>query len=509
MGDRWGRFTFVPYERLQGTSLPGWVGTYEVVDAEDAWRPEDLLVALLRDPEGRLRASLSIDIPDDGRRPGPERRAELERFAAQAERAVVSALERARLADQLRLAESARDVLRHASTELDAASVLERTGDALLASTGSAGLFLRAFTLDGGSELTAHTDGTMPAPSPTTAGTAERTGRRLWQRQQAGIVYHDELVNLEQDEVHPSFAEYLRRSGIESLLVVPLGVGDECVGALTYARRMPARWTSAEVAYAFGVGTDLGQLLFNARAYEHEQRLAEELRVVDDYKNRLITTVTRELRRPLSAIVEDLDLLGRDPLPGFARRALDTMERASERMVRLVGDLMLLSHVADPGNELSAGPVDLGPIVREVSELTEVAARERDLTLRVRTPAFTPVLALGNAVELDRVVVNLVNNAVKYTQSGGTITITLREADESGMVELIVADDGIGISAEDLPHLFREFFRSGSAVALGRPGTGLGLAIVDRIVRRHGGRVEVASELGAGSTFRVLLPAGA
>jgi signal transduction histidine kinase len=119
------------------------------------------------------------------------------------------------------------------------------------------------------------------------------------------------------------------------------------------------------------------------------------------------------------------------------------------------------------------------------------------------------VVALGNAVELDRVVVNLVNNAVKYTQSGGTITITLREADESGMVELIVADDGIGIAADDLPRLFREFFRSGNAVALGRPGTGLGLAIVDRIVRRHGGRVEVESEIGAGSTFRVLLPTGA
>jgi signal transduction histidine kinase len=176
-------------------------------------------------------------------------------------------------------------------------------------------------------------------------------------------------------------------------------------------------------------------------------------------------------------------------------------------MVRLVEDLMLLTRVADPGNELATAPVDLVPIVREVSELTEVAARERDLTLRVRTPAFTPVMALGNAVDLDRVVVNLVNNAVKYTQSGGTITITLREADDAGMVELTVADDGIGIAADELPQLVTEFFRSSRAVALGRPGTGLGLAIVDRIVRRHCGRIEVESEVGAGSTFRVLLPA--
>ena len=509
MGDRWGRFTFVPHERLQGTGLPGWIGSYDVVDTEDPWHPEDLLVALLDDPEGRLRAILAIDMPADGRRPDPERRAVLERFAAQAERAVVSALERARLADQLRLAESARDVIRHASSELDITSVLERAADALLASVEGSGLSFRAFTDDGTSLAVARTDGT-PLPSPDgSEAIAMRNSSELWRRQQVGILYPDELVNLEGDEDNRAVQQLLRDTATASLLVVPLGVGDECLGSLTFARRIATRWTSAEMTYTFGLGTELGQLVFNARAYQREQRLAEELRALDDYKNRLITTVTRELRRPLSAIVEDLDLIGRRPLPEFPRRALDTMERTSERMVRLVGDLMLLSHVADPGNELAAGPVDLVPIVREVSELTEVAARERDLLLRVRTPAFTPVVALGNAVELDRVVVNLVNNAVKYTQSGGTITITLREADEPGMVELIVADDGIGISADDLPRLFREFFRSGSAVALGRPGTGLGLAIVDRIVRRHGGRVEVESELGIGSTFRVLLPAGA
>jgi signal transduction histidine kinase len=262
------------------------------------------------------------------------------------------------------------------------------------------------------------------------------------------------------------------------------------------------------MAYAFDLGGDLGQLLFNARAFDREQRLARELRALDDYKNRLITTVTQELRRPLSAIVADLETLGGEPLPVYARRALDTMDRTSERMVRLVEDLMLLSRVADPENELSRGPVDLLPIVRDVSELTEVAARERDLTLRVRTPAFTPVVALGNAVELDRVVVNLVNNAVKYTHTGGTITTTLRPVEGQDMVELVVTDDGIGISAEDQQKLFTEFFRSTNPVALARPGTGLGLAIVDRIVRRHGGRIEVESELGVGTTFRVLLPAG-
>ena len=510
MGDRWGRFTFVPHERLQGSGLPGWVGDYAVLDTEDAWHPEDLLVALLRDSEGRLRASLAIDVPVDGLRPGPERRDELERFAAQAERAVVSALERARLADQLRLADYAREVVRRASSDLDVSLVLERAGEALLASTGSSGLYLRAFTIDGRTVVTARTNGAAPLPRrPRTGAIAERGARKLWRRQQVGVVYHDELVNLDDDEDNRTVQGYIRDSRTGSLLLVPLGVGDECVGALTFVRdTLAPRWTAAEMSYAFDLGGDLGQLLFNARAFDREQRLARELRALDDYKNRLITTVTQELRRPLSAIVDDLETLGREPLPVYARRALDTMDRASERMVRLVEDLMLLSRVADPENELSKGPVDLLPIVRDVSELTEVAARERDLTLRVRTPAFTPVVALGNAVELDRVVVNLINNAVKYTHTGGTITTTLRPVEGQDMVELVVTDDGIGISAEDQQKLFTEFFRSTNPVALARPGTGLGLAIVDRIVRRHGGRIEVESELGVGTTFRVLLPAG-
>jgi signal transduction histidine kinase len=508
-GDRWGRFTFVPHERLQGSGLPGWVGDYDVLDVEDAWHPEDLLVALLSDSDGRLRATLSIDVPADGLRPGPERRDELERFAAQAERAVVSALERARLADQLRLADYAREVIRRASSDLDVSLVLERAGDALLASTGSTGLFLRAFTNAGRTVVMTRTDGAPLPRRPRSGAIVERNSRKLWRRQEVGIVYPDELVHLDDDEDNRAVQGYIRGSRTGSLLLVPLGVGDECVGALTFVRDASApRWTAAETAYAFDLGGDLGQLLFNARAYEREQRLAHELQALDDYKNRLIRTVTQELRRPLSAIVDDLEVISREPLPTYARRALDTMERTSERMVRLVEDLMLLSRVADPETSLPKAPVDLLPIVRDVSELTELAARERDLTLRVKTPAFTPVVALGNAVELDRVVVNLVNNAVKYTHTGGNITITLRPVDGQDMVELVVADDGIGISADDQQHLFTEFFRSTNPAALARPGTGLGLVIVDRIVRRHGGRIEVESELGVGTTFRVLLPAG-
>jgi signal transduction histidine kinase len=520
-GDCWGRFTFVPaprrrtpaaYPGVPPASLAGprpeAGGHADVPD--DEWQPGDLLVARLRDGDGELRATLRIDKPVDNRRPCPERRPVLERFAAQVERAVVSALERARLVDQVRLVEATREVVRQASRSIDLQDVLERTGEAIVTAYNAEGAWLRLYGPEGDSVVVSQAIDHPLRHGVPDSGIARRTAHKLWARQQVGIVHVDGFVNVDEDEDNLAVQQHLRASGTGSAMLVPLGSGQDCLGSLTLTRAGTARWTSAEMSSAFALGSELGQLLLNARAFQHEQEVAAELRAVDAYKNQLISTVTRELRRPLSAIVDDLEALRGQPLSAYAGQALDAMERTTGRMVRLVEDLMLLSRVVDPENPLQPSPVDLTPIVRDVSELSQVAARERDLTLRLRTPAFQPVVALGDAAELDRVVINLVGNAVKYTQDGGTVTVTLRNTDDEGrdMVELIVADDGIGISSEDQERLFTEFFRSTNPAALVRPGTGLGLTIVDRIVRRHGGRVELFSTVGVGTTVRVLLPAG-
>jgi len=509
-GETWERFTFVPAERRQTREVePAGADRVDGADPADRWLPGDLLLARLHDHAGELQGILAIDEPEDERRPDLERRAVLERFAALAERAIVSALERARLVHQVRLVDATRDVVRQASSSIGLQDVLERTGQALLASYGSVGVWLRLFGADEGTVISSAFDGPPLDRALGADEIAERSARELWRRQQVGVLSADELVNFESDEDLRRVQASVRELGIGSLLLAPLGVGDECLGSLTVARSPSApRWTAVEMSSAFALGGDLGQLLFDARAYEREQHVAEELRALDAYKNQLITNVTGELRRPLSAIVDDLDAIRGESLSTYARHALAAMDRTTARMVGLVEDLMLLSRVTDPDNRLKPEPVDLAPIVREVVELCEVASRERDVTLRVETPAGTPVTALGDAAELDRVVFNLVSNAVKYAGDGGTVTVALGRTrdDGTGLVELAVVDDGIGISPEDLDRLFTEFFRSTNPAALARPGTGLGLTIVDRIVRRHGGRIEVDSTVGIGTTFRVLLP---
>jgi signal transduction histidine kinase len=173
-------------------------------------------------------------------------------------------------------------------------------------------------------------------------------------------------------------------------------------------------------------------------------------------------------------------------------------------MARVVDDLLLLARVGDPDNRVDPRPVDLRAIVDDVVDLTAVAAGQRRLTVRVHAPE-QPVMALGDPVELDRLVANLVSNALKYTPEDRNVTVCL--AQRGSEVELVCRDEGIGISESDREHLFTEFFRSSDPRAMAQPGTGLGLAIVARIVERHRGRIEVESELGVGSTFKVLVPA--
>ena len=148
-------------------------------------------------------------------------------------------------------------------------------------------------------------------------------------------------------------------------------------------------------------------------------------------------------------------------------------------------------------------PVDLAAVLDEVIEDERMRAAHQGVTVETSSCDSDAVVS-GDPDLLVRLFGNLVNNAVKYSRTDGRVDLSLeRTGDE---VVFTCTDDGVGISAEDQQHLFTEFFRSTNPDALARPGTGLGLAIVARIVTRHGGRIDVDSELGRGTTFRVMLP---
>jgi signal transduction histidine kinase len=179
---------------------------------------------------------------------------------------------------------------------------------------------------------------------------------------------------------------------------------------------------------------------------------------------------------------------------------------------RALRRLRLLQSLVDDLLDLAAGKVSLRdaerravtlqPIVTDVSSRFEARAREKGLALEVEIPG-TPLQVWCDPADLDRILTNLVSNGVKYTSAG---KVSVRLAALEGQARLEVADTGIGIAASALPHVFEEFYRAPNARAVEEAGTGLGLAIVKDLVERYGGRAQVESVEGKGTTFTITLP---
>lgn len=212
------------------------------------------------------------------------------------------------------------------------------------------------------------------------------------------------------------------------------------------------------------------------------------------------TIVSHELRNPLTAITGHTDLLlDRDDLPSDVLDQLSVIENASARMQRLITSaLSVHATPADDAREV----LDLRRVATASVEAFEPAARAAEVTIDCRLDEELPVS--GDAFRLRQVLDNLIGNAVKYTGRGGAVTLAATRVGES--VELVVADTGIGISADDLDHVFDRHFRARTARESGIAGTGLGMGIARDIVEEHDGMLEIASTIGVGTRATVRLP---
>ncbi|HEU0224601.1 MAG TPA: phosphate regulon sensor histidine kinase PhoR [Steroidobacteraceae bacterium] len=238
------------------------------------------------------------------------------------------------------------------------------------------------------------------------------------------------------------------------------------------------------------------QYLMLVRDVTREARL-EEMR--KDF----VANASHELRSPLTVIAGYLDQLADDPELGADwREPVADMGRQAARMREIVDDLLELSRLEAAAEEAPFRPVDMAGLLER---LVREAAAATDAAPRFVLDLDPALLLQGNESELHSVAWNLVWNAVKYTPASGTITIRWRRGAGGG--QLVVQDTGIGIAPEHLPRLTERFYRVDRARTRSKGGSGLGLAIVKHGLQRHGGRLEIASEEGRGSTFTAHFPA--
>jgi signal transduction histidine kinase len=510
-GTSWGRFRFLAAEDYDHDLEGNWfVAAEEQLDVPGAWHPMDALIGFLRDDDGTLVGCLSVDRPVSRMRPDDAQRRLLERYAAQSERAVITAFEREELVQQIAHAEAARRLVRSASMPAHSSleAVLRHTHTPLVQGFNAVGSWIQVLGCEEPGWARAR-DGEVVTLTASMVDLVARLAPRLWDEQRVLVVATDDVPvppgtaasagPLREEALHQ-----LRELGLAAALAVPLGAGTECVGFLVLTRDADGpHWSAVEAASALEIGHDLGAALITARALERERNLVRELQQLDDYRSQLIATLSHELRTPLTVISGNLEMLGELELEEVAQRYREAMARGAGRMRKVVDDLLLLARISDPQHPLVREPVDLREITHDVVSLVGSAADAKGLTLTVDLEPSDLVVA-GDPGELDQLLANLTSNAVKYTPAGGRVAVT--GVRRGGRVVLEVADDGLGISEEDQVGLFRAFFRTTNPEALREQGTGLGLAIVASIVERHDGTVRVSSRLGEGTTFTVSLP---
>ena len=234
-----------------------------------------------------------------------------------------------------------------------------------------------------------------------------------------------------------------------------------------------------------------------------------EIKRLETMRRDFVANVSHELRTPLTAIRGYAETLLSGALedPVRARNFLGVIDRHSERLSRLIDDLLTLSDLELGKSPLKKEAVLLEALVDEVLEVLREKAERGGVTLVKELPPGLPLL-MGDGDRLQQVLINLADNAVKYTPSGGTVTVAARSGAPGSPSDVVVSvtDTGGGIPAEEIPRLTERFYRVDKARSRELGGTGLGLAIVKHIVQAHGGRLDITSTLNVGTTVKFSIP---
>jgi len=295
------------------------------------------------------------------------------------------------------------------------------------------------------------------------------------------------------------YPEEARKEGIRSVLSVPMMLLDRAIGVLRVYTGEVRHFTEEETEFLVALASQGGAAIQNARAFRQLQELEQA-------KSRFIFAVAHELKAPVAAVQSQLAVLQGGYAGKLNEKQQDLVNRAVRRMARLqelLRDLLALGALKDRLPAHRKTELNLVGIVRRVAEVLQAEAEARGIILSLDLPE-TPLTFPTTEEDMYRLLGNLLENAVKYTPSGGKVSMAIKASESQ--VTIVVSDTGIGISPEAMPHIFDEFYRAANVKELRTEGTGLGLSLVKRIVELYQGQVDVKSELGKGTTFTVSLP---
>jgi signal transduction histidine kinase len=292
-------------------------------------------------------------------------------------------------------------------------------------------------------------------------------------------------------------------AGFKSALLVPLVGQDELLGALVLFRRQAGDFPALDFMQTFADQSVLA--LSNARLFHEVEQKGHELSVASEHKSQFLANMSHELRTPLNAVLGYAELLADGLYGDMPEKAVEVLERIQsngKQLLGLINDVLDISKIEAGQLTLSLDEYSVETMVQSVVSATESLARPKGIDLKTDIPAQLP-LGRGDERRLTQVLTNLVSNAIKFTDTG-YVEVGVRLSDDA--FRIAVKDTGPGIAEKDQAKIFEEFQQVDNSSTRNKGGTGLGLSISRRLVRMHGGRIDLHSTLGVGSTFTIIVP---
>jgi signal transduction histidine kinase len=299
--------------------------------------------------------------------------------------------------------------------------------------------------------------------------------------------------------------DLIMRAGYLALLVVPLIGADRVVGALVVRRHEPGQFPKQTIDLLQTFAAQSVLAIQNARLFREIEEKGRQLAVASQHKSQFLANMSHELRTPLNAILGYTELIIDGiygDTPDKMRGVLERVQSNGKHLLGLINDVLDLSKIEAGELSLSLADYSIKDVVHNVFGAVESLATEKQLALRIELPGGLPT-AHGDERRLTQVLLNLVGNAIKFTDKG---EVAIKAASANGSYTLSVHDTGPGIAVSDQGKIFEKFQQADSSATKKKGGTGLGLSISKRIVEMHGGRLWVESEVGQGSTFFVTVP---
>jgi len=312
------------------------------------------------------------------------------------------------------------------------------------------------------------------------------------------------IPDLKTRESNPLRAAVIE-AGFRAALIVPLLSSDGLLGTLVLQRRQPGDFPEPVVSLMQSFADQSAIALENARLFDEIAQKSRELEIASQHKSQFVANMSHELRTPLAAILGYAELMQEGFYEPLGQKSLDALTRIrsnGKHLLGLINTVLDIAKIESGQFTLNMTEYAIESVVETVRAATESLAQNKKLALKTEVAKALPI-GLGDEQRLTQVLLNLVGNAIKFTDAG-EVTVTAKSVD--GHFNVSVVDTGPGIPEEHQALIFEQFHQVDSSNTKTKGGTGLGLAIAKQIIEMHGGRIWVESTLGKGSTFQMELP---